>query len=176
MSRGVKMERQPYLECGEIINTHGVRGVVKARSDCDSPEVLASLERVYTKRGETFTPYEIVGASLQKGFVLLTLHGVTTLEAAVALKGMTIYAERAELEEFLEEGDRFIADLIGLPVINADTGEAIGTLRDVFNSGASDIYVVDTPRGERMMPAVPEFVTEVTDEAIFVRPIEGMFD
>lgn len=170
------MKRLPYLPCGQIINTHGVRGVVKARSDCDSPEILASLERIYTERGGEYTPYEIEAASLQKGFVLLTLGGVSDLDAAIALKGRNIYAERAELEEFMEEGDRFIADLIGLPVVHADTKETLGTLRNVFNAGASDIYVVDTPAGERMMPAVPEFVTEMTDTAIYVRPIEGMLD
>lgn len=169
------MTRREYLECGEIINTHGVRGVVKARSDCDSPEILASLRRVYTFDGE-YRPYEVTHASLQKGFVLLTLDGVGTLEDAIKLKGKTIYAERRELSEFLEEGDRFIADLIGIKVTDADTGEVIGTLRDVINCGASDIYVIDTERGERMMPAVPEFVVGMTDEAVYVRPIEGMFD
>lgn len=170
------MARSKYLPCGEIINTHGVRGVVKARSDCDSPEILASLERVYTKRGGEYIPYEIKGASLQKGFVLLTLCGVDDLDAAIAMKGRELYAEREELEEFLEEGDRFIADLLELPIIHADTGESLGKLRNIFNSGASDIYVIDTSSGERMMPAVPEFVTEITDEAIYVRPIEGMLD
>ena len=170
------MERSPFLRCGEIINTHGVRGVVKARSECDSPEILRELPRVFTLfRGE-YIPHEITGASIQKGFVLLTLADVDTLDAAIAMKGQVIYAEREELEEFLGDGDRFIADLIGLPIVHADTGEELGVLKDVYNAGASDIYVVDTPRGERMMPAVPEFVTEMTDEKIYVRPIEGMLD
>ena len=170
------MAVSPYLECGEIVNTHGVRGVVKARSDCDSPEILASLRRVYTSVKGELRPYDVTHASVQKGFVLLTLEGVETVEDAVKLKGKTIYAAREELSEFLEEGDRFIADLIGLPIIDADTKKTIGTLRDVVNRGASDIYVIDTENGERMMPAVPEFVAEMTDDAIFVRPIEGMFD
>lgn len=170
------MEHSLYLPCGQIINTHGVRGVVKARSDCDAPEILASLPRMYTKRGDEYTAYGIKSASLQKGFVLLTLSGVDDLDAAIALKGRDIYAERAELEKFMEEGDRFIADLIGLPIIDADNKERLGVLRDVYNAGASDIYVADTPLGERMMPAVPEFVDEITDEAIYVRPIAGMFD
>lgn len=170
------MEKSRYLRCGEIINTHGVRGVVRARSECDSPDVLASLTHIYVKNKDAYAQYAVTHASLQKGFVLLTLDGVDTLEAAVALKGTVIYAERKELEQFMEPGDRFIADLIGLPLIHADTGEELGTLRDVYNAGASDIYVVDTPQGERMMPAVAEFVTEITDDAIRVRPIEGMLD
>jgi 16S rRNA processing protein RimM len=77
----------------------------------------------------------------------------------------------------LKEGACFIADLIGLPVIDDGTGEEYGTLREVINRGASDIYVIDTPKGERMMPAVKEFVKRVDDQnGIFVRPIEGMFD
>lgn len=169
------MKKSDFLQCGEIINTHGVRGVVKARSDCDSPDILASLERIYTDP-DGKKPLEIKDASIQKGFVLLTLEGVDSVEAAVMLKGTVIYASREDLLEFMEEGDRFIADLIGLPVIHADTKEQLGTLRDVINRGASDIYIIDTDAGERMMPAVAEFVTEMTDDAIFVRPIPGMLD
>lgn len=169
------MKKSDFLRCGEIINTHGVRGAVKARSDCDSPEILASLECVYTD-AEGKNPMKVMSASIQKGFVLLTLDGVNDIDAAIALKGTVIYASREELLEFMEEGDRFIADLIGLPIIHADTKETLGTLRDVINRGASDIYVIDTADGEKMMPAVAEFVTEMTDDAIFVRPIPGMLD
>ena len=71
----------------------------------------------------------------------------------------------------------FIADLLGLPVIDAETGKEYGRLQDVMNRGASDIYVVDTPAGERMMPAVKEFVKSIDiEKGIFVVPIEGMFD
>ena len=56
------------------------------------------------------------------------------------------------------------------------TGAELGILTDVINRGASDIYVIMTPDGERMMPAVPEFVEKITDDGIFVRPIEGMLD
>ncbi len=170
------MERTPYLRCGQIINTHGVRGAVKARSECDSPEILRSLSRIYTAARGEYVERMIVSASVQKGFVLLRLEGVDTVEDANALRGEIIYASREELSKFLAPGDRFIADLIGMRVVNDETGERIGTLSDVTNAGASDIYVVDTPNGERMMPAVPEFIAEITDEEIRVLPIEGMFD
>ncbi|MCD7782847.1 MAG: ribosome maturation factor RimM [Firmicutes bacterium] len=172
----MEKNKSPYLPVGEIINTHGVRGTVKARSDCDSPEILSSLPRIFIKRGRDYASYDVVSASIQKGFVLISLLGVSGVDAAAALKGSVIYAERSELEKFLGEGDRFIADLIGMPIIHADTKETLGTLREVFNVGASDIYVVDTKRGERMMPAVPEFVSEMTEDGIYVRPIEGMLD
>ena len=87
----------------------------------------------------------------------------------------SVYAARNDLP--VPEGAHFIADLIGLPVIDADTGREYGVLTDVFNAGASDIYCIATPDGERMMPAVPEFVISVDIEsAIPVRPKGGMFD
>ena len=91
------------------------------------------------------------------------------------MKNKILYAAR---EDFvLEEGDYFIADLIGLPVIHAETGHIYGKLTEVINRGASDIYVVATEAGERMMPAVDEFVKLVDiEKGIFVCPIEGMLD
>ena len=91
------------------------------------------------------------------------------------MKNKIIYASRDDIE--LEEGDFFIADLVGLPVIDADSGKEYGKLTDVINTGASDIYVIKTPTGEAMMPAVDEFVEEIDlDKGIFVKPIEGMFE
>ena len=168
------MEKQ-YLECGKIINTHGIAGAVKLESWCDSPEVLASLETVYFKKGEVYKPVEVLRASVFKRFVLMTLEGITDIDAAAALKETVVYADRDELP--IEEGQHFIADLVGLPVIDADSGKEYGILDDVINTGASDIYVIKSADGEKMMPAVDEFVKEIDlERGIFVTPIEGMFD
>lgn len=163
-----------YLECGKIINTHGIKGAVKAESWCDSPYVLADLERVFTEENGIFKEYEVIDASVFKQFVILTLDGIMTVEAAEKMKNRIIYLSRDDIE--LEDGEVFIADLIGLPVIDADTKEQYGTVSDVINAGASDIYVIKTPDGEAMMPAVKEFVIEIDlERGIFVKPIEGMF-
>lgn len=165
-----------YLECGKIINIHGLDGTVKLESWCDTPDVLASLKCLYfSDLNGGYTPKKVVKASVQKKFVLARLEGVNTPEAAEALRGAVVWAARDELP--LDPGAHFIADLIGLPVIDADSGREYGTLSYVFNAGASDIYTVDTPDGERMMPAVPEFVISVDiEKGIYIRPIEGMFD
>lgn len=164
-----------YLECGKIINTHGIDGTLKLESWCDSPAVLASLDRIYFKSGEKYLPHAVERSSVQKRFVLAKLEGVDSPEAADALREQVVYAARSDMP--LAPGAHFIADLIGLPVIDADNGKEYGTLSYVFNAGASDIYTVLTPDGERMMPAVPEFVISVDlDKGIFIRPIEGMFD
>ena len=165
---------QKYLECGIITNTHGINGVVKAESWCDSPEILASLEKVFILENGKMKKYKINSASVFKRFVLLELVGVTTVEDAEKLREKILYLERDDLE--LEDGEVFIADLIGLPVIDADSGIEYGKVTDVINAGASDIYVIDTPNGEAMMPAVKEYVESIDlEKGVFVRPIEGMF-
>ena len=170
-----KQTLSAYLECGKIINTHGVRGDVKLESYCDSPEILRDLKRIYFKEQNAYREVRVLHASVFKAFVLMSLEGVGDFDAAVLLKNKIVYAAREDLP--IEEGSYFIVDLIGLPVIDAESGRVYGTLADVTNLGASDIYVVNTESGERMMPAVDEFVDRVTlGEAIYIRPIEGMFD
>lgn len=167
------MNRKDYLECANVINTHGVRGDVKLESLCDSPEVLASLERVFVLEGGKYREIEVKHASVFKQFVLATLEGVDNMDKAMAMKGTTLYAAREDF--ILEEGDYFIADLIGLEVVDNISGKKYGRITDVVNRGASDIYVIKTENGERMMPAVAEFVKRVDlDEGVFVETIPGL--
>ncbi len=167
------MEKKNYLECAIIINTHGVMGGVKLESLCDSPNVLASLERVFVCEGGKYREIKVLHASVFKQFVIATLEGVNDMDSAAALKGTTLYASRDDFE--LEEGDFFIVDLIGLNILDNKSGEILGKITDVINRGASDIYVVKTPSGERMMPAVEEFVKKIDlEKGVFVETIPGL--
>ena len=167
------MSKKQYLECAKIINTHGVRGDVKLESLCDSPEVLASLERVFVLEGGKYREIEVTHASVFKQFVLAKLEGVDDMDAAAAMKETMLYASRDDF--LLDEGDYFIADLLGLPVIDNKNGKTYGKIVDVINRGASDIYVISTPAGERMMPVVDEFVKRVdTESGVYVEVIPGL--
>lgn len=169
------MSVNPYIECGKVINTHGCHGGVKLESWCNEPEELVSLRRVFLKENQNYREYKVVKASVMKQFVVAVWDTVASMDEAMALKGKTVYALREDFH--LEEGEYFIADLAGLSVIDANTGKVYGTLKEVINRGASDIYVVTTPNGERMMPAVDEFVDYVdVNKGVFVTPIEGMLD
>ena len=101
--------KQAYLECGKIINTHGFRGTVKLESWCDSPAVLAELDRIWFRRGEEYVARKVLHASIFRQFVLMDLEGIESEEAANALRNVTVYAAREDLP--LEEGDSFIVDL-----------------------------------------------------------------
>ena len=167
--------KQAFLECGKIINTHGFRGTVKLESRCDSPYILAELETLWFYELGEYRPRRVLHASVFRQFVLADIEGVDSEEKANALRNRIVYAAREDIP--LEEGDCFIVDLIGLPVIDDGTGREYGKLKEVINRGASDIYVIDTPAGERMMPAVEEFVKRIDFEnGIYISPIEGMLD
>lgn len=167
--------KKEYLECGKIINTHGVAGAVKIDPWCDSPEVFAGLKRIFFEENGAYRPVKLLRASVFKRFVIATLEGVDGIDTAETLRETVVYAHRDDLR--LNDGDHFISDLIDLPVIDFVTGKNYGRLCGVINNGASDIYEVETPDGVRMIPAVPEFVKRIdVDAGIFISPIEGMFD
>ncbi len=167
------MEKKKYLECAVIINTHGVNGNVKLESLCDSPYVLAGLKRVFFLEGGAYREAKLLHASVFKSFVIADIDGITDMDSAIALKGKTLYAAREDFQ--LEDGDFFIVDLIGLDVIDNKSGKVYGQVVDVINRGASDIYVVKTESGERMMPAVKEFIKDTDlEKGIFVETIPGL--
>ncbi len=164
-----------YLPAGRIINTHGFRGTVKLESWCDAPEILASLEHIWLREGDAYRAVAVRHASVFKQFVLMDLEGIENEEAANRLRGTEVYAAREDIP--LEEGDYFISDLLGLPVKHAETGEVIGTLKDINTSGARDLYVIKTAKGESLVPAVPQFIPKIDpDDAIYLSPIPGLLE
>ncbi len=168
--------KQPYLECGKIVNTHGVRGGLKVESYCDSPRVLASLPELFLCKNGNYEAHKVEKASVGAGRVLLYLADVDTLDSAMLLKGKTVYAKREDLP--LPEGSHFIADLIGLPVIDADTGRVYGEISSVEDMPSSQMYTVRTPKGKEVLfPVIPQFVAHVdTDSGVYIRPIDGFFE
>ena len=164
-----------YIECGKIINTHGCRGAVKAESWCNTEDDLASLKRVFIKVNSEYEEYKVKKTSIFKQFVIFELKGLDDMDQAMLLKNKTLYARRDDFD--LDDGEYFLVDMIGLSVIDADSGTVYGKLSQIINRGASDIYVISTERGERMIPAVDQFIISVDiNKGIFVRPIEGMLD
>ena len=169
------MTNDRYIECGKIVNTHGCRGGLKAESWCNSEEDLAALKKLYIKNGEVYTEHKVTKASVLKQFVILEFADLNDMDAAMLLKNKILYAAKEDFQ--LEDGEFFLADMIGLDVIDVDTNLVYGKLCEIINRGASDIYVVKTEQGERMIPAVDEFIISIDiEKGIFVRPIEGMLD
>lgn len=164
-----------YIECGKIINTHGCRGGLKIEPWCNSAEDFTALKRLYIQRKNEFIEYTVTRASVFKQFVVLDVAEIDDMETALSLKNVTVYADRDDFE--LEDGEFFLTDIIGLDVIDSESGKVYGRVSDIINRGASDIYVVETPVGERMIPAVDEFIVEIDINCgVKVRTIEGLLD
>ena len=168
--------KKPYLECGRIVSTHGVRGAVKIESWCDSPRVLASLSTVYLCENDgTFTPKSLKNPSVSGDRVIAYVGDAASMDDAILLKGKTLFACRCDIP--LQSGKVFLADLLGLPVIDVDSGRIYGKLREITPSPASNLFVVDTGHGDVLLPDVPEFIKERDAErGIFVRVIPGFFE
>lgn len=164
-----------YLEIGKIVNTHGLRGAVKVVPWCDDPEFLCEMETLYL--GEKHLPVTITDARTQKGNVVLQLKGTDTVEVAESLRGQILYLDREDVE--LADGVYFIQDLIGLRVLDADTAACYGTLSDVLQTGANDVYEVTDEAGKTVLiPAIPDVVqeTDLENGTMTIRPLEGLFD
>ncbi len=159
--------KQAYLETGKIVSTHGVRGEVKILPWADSPDFLLQFDTVFL-RG---TPYGVESCRVQKSCVLMKLAGVDTVEAAQALRDVTVCVRRDDAA--LPAGSVFIADLIGLRVLCGE--EEIGTVAEVLDLPGHDVYVVRGAR-EILIPSVPEFILErnLDEGYIRVQLIEGM--
>ena len=168
------MNQNQYIEAGKIANTHGIGGDVVVDSYCDSPEVLMALPSLFLKDKNTYQKLTVKKASFFKGRVLFHFAGYDTIEAAILLKNKMIYALREDYH--LEEGEYFIADLIGLSVYDVESGEVYGKLSDVLNYGASDIYEIEKTDGKKAyVPVVDEFVKSVDlEKGIAIAVIEGL--
>lgn len=167
--------KKEYLECGKVCSAHGVRGALKIEHWCDSPRVLANQKRVFFAEADgSYKEIAVASASVSGNFVLMSLDKITTREDAQAEKNRVIYLHRSDIP--LKRGAVLIADMIGLPVINVDTGHVYGTLSEVNDGVQYKLYTVKTESGDVILPGINEFVKEIdTERGVFIRPIPGFF-
>ena len=154
-----------FIEAGEIVTTHGVRGEVKVLPWLDSPEDLVDFERVRIGTKD----YEVESCRVQKSCNLVKLAGVDTMEAAQAMRGKKLLLYREDIDPEVI----FTAELISVKVFCE--GNEIGSIVDVLDYPGNKVYVVKG-RKEYMIPAVKAFIlsTDMENEIMEVRLIEGM--
>lgn len=165
-----------YLECGQITRAHGVNGAMVINPFCDSYETFAEIKTLYIKENGSYKPWRVKKCSPYKNSAIVTVEGIDNPEDVTRLRLTSVYAHRDDIPK--GEGDFFIVDLIGLDVVDASSGEVYGTLKDVTNQGAQDLYVIKRDgRADAYIPAIKEFVKEISlEKGIFITPIEGMLD
>ena len=168
--------KKEYLECGIVRSPHGVRGILNVECWCDSPRVLAKQKRVYILgRDGSYKEINVISASPAPDKVLMGLEGIDSREAAQGYKNTVLYLHRDDIP--VPKGAMLIADMIGLPVVDFDTGRIYGEISDVRDGVRYKLYTVKTDSGEVILPGVDEFIKEITEErGLLVRPIPGFFD
>ena len=154
-----------FIEAGEIVTTHGVKGEVKVLPWLDSPEDLCDFERCRIGGVE----YTIESCRVQKTCNLLKLSGIDTMEEAQAMRGKIIELYREDIDDEII----FAAELIGMEVFC--DGEQIGVIKDVLDYPGNSVYVVKG-QYEYMIPAVKQFIlsTDMENNRMQVKLIEGM--
>ena len=156
---------QQYLEVGKVTNIHGLNGEVKVQPWADSPEFLCRFKTLYVD--EAHWPITVERARVHKNMVIIKFEGPTDVPSAMSLRGATLYIDRADAK--LPQGAFFLADIYGLEVRDASTGEVLGKIADVLTLPANNVYVVRGGERELMIPAVPQFIAETNVDHGFIR-------
>ena len=156
---------QQYLEVGKVTNVHGLNGEVKVQPWADSPEFLCQFKTLYLD--EAHFPMNVQRARVHKNMVIIKFEGPTDVPSALSLRNAVLYIDRSDVS--LPEGAFFLADIYGLEVRDAGTGEVLGKIADVLTLPANNVYVVKGGARELMIPAVPQFIAETNVEEGFLR-------
>ena len=148
-----------YLLIGQVLRPQGVKGLVKVRPDTDDPERFLDLEKVFVKKGEDYVETPVDEISVRDDGVYLRLDGAQDRNAAEKQRNLMLYVDRAHAVE-LNEDETFICDLIGCRAVDT-TGKELGTVKDVLQPGGNDVYVIKTPKGEMLLPALKFVIPSV---------------
>ncbi len=165
------------IETGKIVNTHGIKGDIKAVLWTSDIESLLEVKELFIDG----KPYAVDAARLHGDNILFKLHGVDSPEVAEKFRNRIISVPRDIFS--LDEGEYFISDLIGISVSDADSGKFYGEITDVLQPGANDVYELtekteDGKPVRRYIPAIKDCIvsTDIKSKTMKIRPLEGLFD
>ena len=171
------MQKNDMLQVGAITSTHGIRGEVKVFPTTDDAKRFKKLKQVILDTGKEKLELEIEGVKFFKQFVILKFKGIDNINDIEKYKGKNLYVTRENAVK-LQKDEYFTADLIGLTVVD-ETDKLIGTLTDVIETGANDVYVVKMENEkEVLLPAIKQCILDVNieEERIRVHVMEGLLD
>lgn len=165
---------EDLLQVGVISSTHGIKGEVKVFPTTDDAARFKKLKEVLLDTGKEKLSMEIEGVKFFKQFVILKFKGIENINDVEKYKGKGLYVTRDHAVK-LSKGEYFVADILGMQVVT-DDGEVLGTLKDVMETGANDVYVVDAPEGELLLPAIKQCIRQVDIEGrkMTVHMMEGL--
>ena len=168
---------EQFIRVGVITSTHGLKGEVKVYPTTDDKRRFSDLEYVFFDEKHGRKRLDIESARYFKNMVILKFKGLNKIEDIEGFKGFDIFVDRENAVP-LDEGEYYYADLIDMKVVTSE-GETLGTLRDVMETGANDVYIVDSEKyGEILIPAIEQCIKSVDIESgiMTVDLLPGLLD
>ena len=168
---------EDLLQAGVITTTHGIRGEVKVFPTTDDVHRFEDLDSVLLDTGREYMKLEIENVKYFKQYAILKFKGIDNINDIEKYKGRSLYVTRDQAIP-LEEDEYYIADLMGLDVY-LESGEKFGVRTDVMETGANDVYIVETEEGkEVLIPAIHECVLDidVEENRMEIHLMDGLLD
>lgn len=166
---------EQMFQVGVISSTHGVRGEVKVYPTTDDVKRFKKLKEVILDTGREQKLLEIETVKFFKQFVILKFKGIDSINDIEKYKGKSLLVDREHAVK-LKKDEYFIADMIGMRVVT-EAGQAFGTLKEVIETGANDVYIIDTKEhGEVLVPAIKQCILDVDIEnsTMRIHLLEGL--
>ena len=166
---------EQMFQVGVISSTHGVRGEVKVYPTTDDVKRFKRLKEVILDTGREQKLLEIETVKFFKQFVILKFKGIDSINDIEKYKGKSLLVDREHAVK-LKKDEYFIADMIGMHVVTED-GQAFGTLKEVIETGANDVYIIDTEEhGDVLVPAIKQCILDVDIEnsTMRIHLLEGL--
>ena len=167
---------EQFLQVGVISSTHGIRGEVKVFPTTDDAARFKELKKVLLDTGKERIELEIQSVRFFKQFVIVKFKGIENINDIEKYKGKSLMIDREDASP-LGENEYYIGDMIGMDVYTDDPAEHFGVLRDVLETGANDVYIIDSDRhGEVLVPAIRQCILRVDTEKneMHIHLMEGL--
>lgn len=154
---------EDMLRVGVFANTHGVRGEIKVFPTTDDVKRFKKLKKVYLDLGKETLEWEIQSVKFFKNLVILKFKGIDNINDIEKYKGKDLLIKREQALPLVKD-EYYICDIIGAEVVEED-GNTVGTLKEVLQTGANDVYVVATKEGDEiLLPVIPDCVKDLDVE------------
>ena len=166
---------EEYFEIGQIVNTSGLKGIIKVKPFTDDIQKFNNFKTIYISIKNSLKEFEIEQVRINKNMVFLKLKGIDTVEEAENYRNFYLKVKR-DKDEKLEKDSYYIVDIIGCKVYT-DENKELGTVTDVFSTGSNDVYVAQNELGKQiLLPAIKEVIknVDVKNKTITVHLLEGL--
>lgn len=166
---------EEYFEIGQIVNTSGLKGVLKVKPFTDDINKFSNFKTIYIKTKNSLVEFKIEQVRYVKNMVMLKLAEIDTVEEAEKYRNLYIKVLRNKEEE-LEKDSYYVVDILGCQV-NTDENQELGKVVDVFQTGSNDVYVVKDEQGKQiLLPAIKDVIknVDIKNRIITVHLLEGL--